>query len=205
MIDENADSVVELVQGLNEKSPEAAERIWQEFHDRLVRYADRKLGGLPRRVADEEDVALSAMNSFCDGMNQGRFPDISSMDDIWRILFVITDRKAKKEIRRQMARKRGGGEVRGESVFLGRDGSLGGLAELPGNGPVCSIAERLTVECEELLDRLDDQLLRKIAVLKLQGHGVPEIAESLGVATRTIERKLARIRGLWQTVSESDE
>ena len=38
----------------------AAQQLWQRYLERLLRLASRKLGDLPRRVADEEDVVLSA-------------------------------------------------------------------------------------------------------------------------------------------------
>ena len=46
-----------------------------------------------RRAADEEDVALSAFDSFCRGAEQGRFPQLDGRDDLWHLLVVITVRK----------------------------------------------------------------------------------------------------------------
>src|ERR1700693_2241291 len=43
------------------------EKLWERYYGRLVALARAKLGGLPRRVADEEDVAFSAFDSFCQG------------------------------------------------------------------------------------------------------------------------------------------
>ena len=48
-----------------------------------------------------------------------------------------------------------------------------------------------------LLDRLQDDILRRIAVAKMEGYSNDEIARQLGVQTRTIERKLKLIRELW--------
>ena len=45
----------------------AAQQLWQRYLDRLLRLASRKLGDLPRRVADEEDVVLSAFHDFLRG------------------------------------------------------------------------------------------------------------------------------------------
>jgi hypothetical protein len=47
-----------------------------------------------RRVADEEDVALSAFDSFCAGAERGRFPDLKDRDNLWALLVTITARKA---------------------------------------------------------------------------------------------------------------
>ncbi len=45
----------------------------------------------------------------------------------------------------------------------------------------------------------DDSTLRTIVELKLQGYANEEIAESVGCATRTIIRKLNRVRDEWDS------
>ena len=44
---------------------------------------------------------------------------------------------------------------------------------------------------------LDDDRLRQIAQYKLDGFTNEEIGGRLGLACRSIERKLQRIRGVW--------
>ena len=70
----------------------AAEVIWNEYFEKIVRLARRRLGELPRRVADEEDVALSAMNSLFRGAKAGRFPRLEDRDDLWKLLVTIRER-----------------------------------------------------------------------------------------------------------------
>ena len=60
---------------------------------------------------DEEDAALSAFNSFCDGAARGKFPQLADRDDLWRLLVVITARKAMAQANRNARLKRGGGRV----------------------------------------------------------------------------------------------
>jgi DNA-directed RNA polymerase specialized sigma24 family protein len=48
-----------------------------------------------------------------------------------------------------------------------------------------------------LLGLLDDDSLRQIARLKLEGYTNEEIAERLGIVERTVERRLNRIRRQW--------
>src|SRR5262245_44321091 len=86
----------------------AAERLWQRYFHRLVELARRQLRDAPRRVADEEDVALSAFDSFCRAAEQGRFPDLADRDSLWAVLMTITARKAFHLIRDQQRQKRGG-------------------------------------------------------------------------------------------------
>ena len=39
----------------------AAQRLWERYFDDLVRLARPKLGAIPRREADEEDIALERL------------------------------------------------------------------------------------------------------------------------------------------------
>ena len=49
----------------------------------------------------------------------------------------------------------------------------------------------------ELLEKLDDDLLRGIAIGKLEGYQNRELAARLGTSQRRIERKLQLIRQAW--------
>src|SRR5438105_10140275 len=93
----------------------AIQRLWEAYFPRLVGMARKKLREAPRRAADEEDVALSAFDSFCDGAAQGRFPQLTDRDDLWHILVTITARKALQLMRHERRLKRGG-SVRGEAA-----------------------------------------------------------------------------------------
>jgi hypothetical protein len=70
-------------------------------------------------VADEEDIALSALNSLYDGVQAGRFPRLNDRDDLWKLLVTIACRKTNAFCDRHFAKRRGGGQVRGESALLG--------------------------------------------------------------------------------------
>src|SRR5262245_13660924 len=66
-------SISRLLEGLKAGDDAAAQALWERYCDRLVRLARRKLEARFRRVADEEDIALSAFNSLCLGGRRGRF------------------------------------------------------------------------------------------------------------------------------------
>jgi DNA-directed RNA polymerase specialized sigma24 family protein len=179
---------------------EAAQIVWEQYFDRMVNLARRKLEGMPRRVADEEDVALSAMKSFCRGAVGGRFPKLQDSADLWKLLMTITARKACAQRRRHMAAMRGGGGVRGESVFARRDepdDAAGGIGEVLGQEPTPELANMLVEDAQRMLEALGDDVLRRVALMALEGHSTEEIADALGCVRRTVERKLERIRDKW--------
>src|SRR5262245_26366986 len=185
---------------LSQGDVRAADEIWRSYFEKLVRFARRKLDSAPRRAADEEDVALSAMQSFYRGVADGRFAAIGDRDSLWRLLLTITTHKVFHELRGQRAVKRGGGQVRGESAFLGRaDGGReeAGIEQVLGREPSPEFAQELVEVCNRLLAGLGDASLRHVADLKLQGFTNDEIALELDCAARTVERKLERIRDLW--------
>src|SRR5262249_3160974 len=86
---------------------DATQQLWQRYFQRLVELARKKLRGAPRGMADEEDVALSALDSFFRGAEQGRFPQLHDRDDLWYLLLVITERKAIDLVNHEKAQKRG--------------------------------------------------------------------------------------------------
>ena len=77
------------------------------------------------------------------------------------------------------------------------DLTRGVLEAISGDEPTPELAAQLAEEYKRLMERLGDASLRSVATLKLEGHTNDEIAVRLGCVTSTVERKLARIRGLW--------
>ncbi len=194
------EEVTQWIVKLGRGDAAAAEALWQQYFGKLVHYARRKLDGVPCRAVDEEDVALSAMNSFCQGMARHRFDQVNDHEDLWKLLLTITARKARAHRRRHFAGKRGGGRVRGESVFLPGDPSHErdeGIGQVLGSEPTPELATMVAEDCRLLLDRLGDEKLRQVAVQTLEGYTTAEIAEKLGVSRRSVQRKLDTIRAIW--------
>ena len=203
MTELDEDDVSLWIQRLQNGDDRAPEIIWQKYFEKLVRLARRRLGELPKRAVDEEDVALSAMNSLFCGAQDGRFPKLDDRDDLWKILVTITARKAIKQQRRHLADKRGGGKVHGESIFGRRSDNpddLVGIDQVLGREPTPELADQVSESCQRLIELLNDETLEQIAFHKLEGYTNDEIAEKLDCATRTVERKLERIRDKWARV-----
>ena len=116
------DPVTRWIEGLKAGDEAAVADLWNRYFDRLVHLARQKLGTTARRVADEEDVALSVFRCLCTGAQHGRLAEISDRGDLWRVLVTMTMRKTIDQQRRLAGKKRGAGKVRGESVFLRKSG-----------------------------------------------------------------------------------
>jgi DNA-directed RNA polymerase specialized sigma24 family protein len=196
-------SVSQWIDRLKAGDHAAAQQLWEGYFQRLVGLARARLQGLPRRAADEEDVALSAFASFCRGAERGRFPQLQDRDDLWKLLVTLTARKAAHLRRDQRRQKRGGGAVRGESALLPAAGESESepepaLEQVLGQEPTPALAAELAEQCQRLLGGLGDDELKAIALWKMEGDTNPEIAARLGCALSTVERRLRLIRQIWE-------
>lgn len=187
------------IEPLKEGDELAAQRIWDQYFEKLVRLARKHLQGLPRRAADEEDVALSAFNSFCNAAAKGRFPRLSERESLWRILITLTVRKAQHLRRDQTRQKRNANRLIDESPFELPDGNelLSPLDRHADPGPSPELVAEMAEQTQRLLNGLNDPQLRQIAVWKMEGYTNEEIASGLNCALSTVERRLRLIRDLW--------
>ncbi|HEY7424792.1 MAG TPA: ECF-type sigma factor [Gemmataceae bacterium] len=190
-------SVTRWLGPLQAGDPAAAQELWQRYFRRLVGLARKKLQDAPRRAADEEDVALSAFDSFCRHAEQGRFPQLLDRDSLWRLLVVLTARKAARLLRDERRLKRGGGATfQNEASGGSTEGVV--LDQLLSREPSPEFAAQVAEECQRLLRQLNDCELEAVALARMEGYTVAEIAERLGYAPRSIKRKLQLIRAIWE-------
>jgi RNA polymerase sigma factor (sigma-70 family) len=187
-------SITVLLARLADGDREAVEGLWARYFPRLVGLARERLRGRPRPVVDEEDVALTAFESFCRRAEEGKFPRLKDRDSLWALLVVMVARKAADAVKHEGRAKRGAG--RGPVELPPAGDSAGGLLEPGGGTPTPLEAAIFAEEVETLLGKLDKPEVRQIAVWKLEGHTNEEIARMQGCSVPTVERRLALIRRL---------
>jgi DNA-directed RNA polymerase specialized sigma24 family protein len=185
-------SVTHWIGRLKAGEAAAAQKLWEGYFKKMVELARRKLLGMPCRAADEEDVALSAFHSFCRNAEAGRFPQLSDRNSLWPLLVSITAHKAVDLVRRERRLKRAGPAAEAGAALREM-----AVEELIGREPTPEFAAQVAEECQRLLNLLGDDSLRSVALWKMEGHTVEEIAVRLGCVPRTVERKLRAIRALW--------
>ena len=170
----------------------AAQRLWEAYAHRLIDLARTRLRGLPRRPPTKKTSRLSAFDSFCRRAGRGQFPRLDDRDDLWQLLVVLTVRKVVDLAQYEGRKSRKAGKVL----------SLADLAEHGFEGvadpePTPELAAQVADECRRLLDVLDDDTLRSVAIWKLEGYTNHEIAGKLQCVDQTVERKLRTIRSIW--------
>ncbi len=193
-------SVTHWFEELREGNSVAAQSLWERYFPELVRLARQKLRDIPCRAADEEDIALSAMESFFEAAQIGRFPDLADRYDLWRLLLKMTTRKVVDLRRHEGRQRRGGGHVCAVSDLAaeGSNSEKLALGEIVGNTPTPEFAASMAEECQRLLGQLTEADLRTLAVAKMEGYTNQEIAQRLDCSLRTVERRLRLIRRKWQ-------
>jgi RNA polymerase sigma factor (sigma-70 family) len=174
----------------------AAQRLWEHYFEQLVRLCRKWLRGHPRRAADEEDVVLSAFDTFFKGIRAGKYPNLADRNNLWKLLVVIAARKASDYVKHEAREKRGGGRVVGEAGI--------GFEEILATEPSPEFAASVSEEYRRLLSKLGENRSRDIAELKLEGYTNKEIAQRLNCSLRTVERKLWYIRNKWSKEGSSD-
>jgi DNA-directed RNA polymerase specialized sigma24 family protein len=198
MPEDDRGSVTRWIADLKDGDRQAVQPLWERYFTRMANLARARLRAVRVKDAaqDEEDAALSAFDSLCAGLARGQFPDLSDRDDLWRLLVVITSRKVLVQARRQLRQKRGGGNVRPASDLANTrdldDDDL--LVRVVSNEPTPEFAATVAEEYRRLLDRLGNDGLRQVAVLRMEGATGEEIAAKLGCTRRTVVRQLSLIR-----------
>ena len=190
MNDSNRGSVTLWLSHLKAGDDEAAELLWQRYFQRLAALARVRLQNATHDI-DEEDVAHSALKSVFMGAQDGRFPQLNDRTALWPLLVTITLRKTTNALRRQFAQRRS----------PQAEDRTAKLTEIVDDQPSPTLIPELADELRHLMQILGDEVLIRIAQLRLEGYTVAEIASEVELGERTVARKIARIRQEWEEAS----
>jgi DNA-directed RNA polymerase specialized sigma24 family protein len=175
---------------------ESLNRLWERYFGKMVAQARDYLKARPRPVADAEDVAILAFESFVRRAQAGLFPKLEDRADLWKVLGMLTARKAVNQIEWDAAEKRGGGNVLHISAVTGNNPGV--ELELYAQDPDPKDAIMLAEGLEEMLSLLGKADLREVALWRMEGYTNQQIATKLGRSVATVERKLKTIRTIYQ-------
>jgi DNA-directed RNA polymerase specialized sigma24 family protein len=185
-------SITGWIRGSEAGDGQSQEKLWNHYFDRVVRLARSRMYAIQASVYDEEDAAVSALNSLFRGIRKNQYPDLHSRDNLWRLLILITHRKLIAQKRRQAARI---------SPAV-QDEASERIDQIVSSEPTPELVAEVMDETERLLKLLGEDKLRRIAVMRMDGLSTEEIAVRLGSTSRTIRRKLERIRDIWEVPND---
>jgi RNA polymerase sigma factor (sigma-70 family) len=103
----------------------------------------------------------------------------------------MTANKVVDGVRHELRAKRGGGMLRALE-------DMEQLAEAFVDEPSQEVAVAFADTLDRVLANLDDETLRRVALMRLDGYSNQEISQELGCSERAIERKLNVIRRVWR-------
>lgn len=189
------ESITAWVTKLRVGDEQAAKHLWERFFSQLVKIARSRLQTSSRTMVDEEDVALSALKSFCIGMRNGKFMELSNREGLWRLLLTITLRKVAdkqnydRRLKRNVARER--------ILPLDEEDFKEQLNAFVSREPGPDTAAECSEEMARLLAVLEHSNLKQIALMKMEGYKNTEIAQQIGCSLSSVERKIRTIRSIW--------
>lgn len=199
MSHEPFDSAKETLDECVQGNSAGATALWNTYFERLARTADRHIGQRLRRTVDGEDVALSVIQTIYRRASTGQLVDLSDADELWKLMLTILFHKIADKGRHNRAQKRGGGQVRGNSIFIGTgsDVEQQAFVMIATDVPSPDLLVELEEERQQLFALLEDDELRHIAQRRLEGATADEIAMEINLSPRSVRRKLEVIRTQW--------
>lgn len=187
-------SVTGWFHALQNGNETAAEQLWDRYFERIIKLAEGRFAA--DASYDEEDLAISVFNSLVRLAGEKKYREIANRDELWALLLIIAQRKMRLRERYHSRLKRGSDQ----HVRVPVD--LNGLVD-PKSNP--QFAVEVAEECQRLLELLKGDELRQVALMKLDGFTNAHIAKQLDLTERTIKRKTAMIRKVWQQQLETAE
>jgi DNA-directed RNA polymerase specialized sigma24 family protein len=179
-------SVTHLLQQLKAGEEAALGKLVERFWPFLLAQAGDRLPAAVRRAANEEDVAQQVVWDFYQGFEDGSWQRLANRQDLVALLSKLTRCKAINQLKRELAKKRGGGGVQGEEALQDAAGSSLSPEEKVLQDEWCRVqVESFGPELRPIVERL------------LAGETKKEIAAAQRCSLRTVERKIARIQAEW--------
>ena len=169
----------DLIQGLRDGDPDAAEAVFARYAQKLTRFAEQHLSAKLAGRLDGSDIVQSVFRTFFRRSAEGEFK-IDSTAQLWQLLVKITLLKARAKARHHTA------EIRDVGAEAEADGEPW-LVEAVSHEPGPLEAAMLVDQIETLLRGLPP-LYCHVLDLRLQGCGSREIASHLDVSRQTVHR-----------------
>ena len=184
-----------LMRRLAAGSESAARSLYARYVARLRALARARLSADVNARVDPEDIVQSVFRRFFHAAKRGNY-DAPAATDLWDLLLVITLNKIRSEESYQRAAKR---DVRRTAAGGAEPYLLEQVADRDETA-----ATVLQLHIEEALGRLP-AASRQVVELRMEEHGVAEIARHTGRSKRTVERILQESRdALKELLLETD-
>ncbi len=179
-------------------SSQLFEQFYVQYFDELRAAARRRMKPVKFRVVDEEDAAQSALVSLFQGLDAGKM-EVRGQQELRGLMQQIVNRKCNRYPERHLAGKRGGGGVRGESVFdnANFESVEAGFEQVADGNPMPGMSAQIARDCDVLLNMPGKPELRETVMLKLEGFTHGEIAARMNCSVAFVKHRTSQIRAVW--------
>ena len=176
--DHEAGSIQEFMTQLQNGDSVAAQQIFDEYSERLLRIASQNISKALRKRFDNDDVVQSVFRTFFRRQADGRVR-IQHEQQLWQLLVKITICKSRSYARKHTAEKRDA---------TADQSPPGGLEQIEKQ----ATAEDLVSLTEEIGKALQDlpEHSGEILYLCLQGENKSDIAQKMDMSRQTVHRTL---------------
>jgi RNA polymerase sigma factor (sigma-70 family) len=168
--------------------PQAARQLVDQYLDRLLALAKRRISQRLASRVDPEDIVQSVFRTFFMRAKDGQFK-LKDQDDLCKLLMRITVHKVLKQVEYHTAGKR---DANLETEQGNR--STERMHELLAKEPTPEAQVEFIDQLEMLLSMYSPKE-RKILEMRMNGFSERDIAADLNVTDRTVRRLFERIRG----------
>jgi RNA polymerase sigma factor (sigma-70 family) len=189
----------------------AIDPLVNRHHDRILALADelRHRYGLSEAEYGPEDIVSDALLALWEQAAARKLAPFRTREEYWRWIRASLRGKVRQVRDRLRRKKRGGSGIARPAgpPYPARDQARGPgipglrirplLDELDEQLPPVPPMERWVDDRDEflsILEHLRGPMVREVLLLTYEGHTADEISRRLGIATRTVRRKLVLIR-----------
>jgi RNA polymerase sigma-70 factor (ECF subfamily) len=173
-----------LMRRFRQGQEDAATALYTRYAQRLMKLANRQVYDDIANRVDKEGIVQSVFRTFFRRASEGHY-DVAEEDALWKLLLVIALNKIRSAGSYHRAARRNAARTRSLTDDPAQAASL--------NTGEAEALAHLQITIDELVGQLpEDQ--QTIILMRIEGHGVNEIARESGRAKRTVERILQRFR-----------
>ena len=180
-------TVDSFVKSLRAGDPSVTKEVFDQYVDRLVGMARKRISMRLASRIDAEDIVQSVFRTFFHRAKQGQF-EFNAEDDVCRMLARITVHKTLRQVAHHQAGKRNASRDAGSG-----DDSQDLVVNLLSKEPSPDEATQLLDQMEVFLASLRPEE-RQILEHRMQGYSTLEISKKLDITDRKIRRLMERIR-----------
>ena len=213
------DSSSALTKSFLRGEPDAIAAIVSRYYETMAAMA----GGLIRTyrvdpaILDRDDAVNITLFRLWRATQNNRGFVVETTGDFWRIFRLALERNILHARARGARLKRGGGSAATSDIHSASEtfGAAHSHAEtmcrrrvintedLPAATLPPDVSSIADDEAARLLSLLDDPVLKAVVIWRAENYTTVEIAQRLGITTRSVRRKLALIRATW-AITQSD-